>query len=271
MTKKTMTTTMKRIFPMFQGFARGLMVAGLSSAALFSCSSDPSPEPSPGGVAGSASGGTAAGTTTGGSAPSAGTSSTAGTSSGGTSSAGTASGGTSSAGTSTGGTGTAGTSTGGTGGSGGANGGSANGGSSNGGSGGSGGGTGMPTAVANITGLMGQTVTGTATFTQGATMTTLVLNLTACPNGTHASHLHAMKDCGDNGNAAGGHWLINGEGLDDYTCADNKGMLTFMKPTSMWTVGDGSATDVTKYSFMVHEMGGASPGGRIGCGLINKL
>ena len=128
----------------------------------------------------------------------------------------------------------------------------------------------MPTAVANITGLMGQTVTGTATFTQGATMTTLVLNLTACPAGAHASHLHSVKDCGDNGNAAGGHWVPNGEGLGDYTCADNKGTLTKMKPTSEWTVGDGSATDVTKYSFMVHEMGGADPGGRIGCGVINK-
>jgi hypothetical protein len=249
---------------MFQGFARGLLVAGLSGAALFACSSDPAPEPSPGG-AGTASGGSAAGTATGGSTTSAGTTSNAGTSSAGTASAGTSSAGTASGGTASGGTGgSGGTANGGTG-----TGGS--GGSSMGGSGGSGGGTGMPTAVANITGLMGQTVTGTATFTQGATMTTLVLNLTACPAGAHASHLHAMKDCGDNGNAAGGHWVPNGEGLTDYTCADNKGTLTFMKPTSMWTVGDGSATDVTKYSFMVHEMGGASPGGRIGCGLINKL
>jgi Cu/Zn superoxide dismutase len=166
--------------------------------------------------------------------------------------------------TSTGGSSTGGSSGSSTGGSGG----SSTGGG--GGSGGSGGGTGMPTAVANITGLSGKVVTGTATFTQGATMTTLVLNLTACPAGAHASHLHETKNCGDEGNAAGGHWVPNGEGLTDYTCADNKGMLTYMKPTSMWTVGDGSATDVTKYSFIVHEMGGASPGGRIGCGLINK-
>jgi hypothetical protein len=258
---------------MFQGFARGcLMLAGLSGAVLVACSSDSTPDP--GGAAGTSSGGSTAGSGTAGTATSAGTTSSAGTSSAGTASAGTASGGTAAGGTASGGTGTGGSGVSGNCASGGGSGCSTGGASSGGGGaggGGAGGGTGMPTAVANITGLMGQTVTGTATFTQGATMTTLVLNLTACPNGAHASHLHAMKDCGDDGNAAGGHWVPNGEGLGDYTCADNKGMLTFMKPTSMWTVGDGSATDVTKYSFMVHEMGGASPGGRIGCGLINKL
>jgi hypothetical protein len=267
-----MTMTMKKTSPRFLGFARCLMVAGLSSAALLACSSDDTPLP--GGGAGTGGTGTA-GTATGGSAPSAGTSSNAGTSSAGTTTGGTTTGGTTTGGA--GGTGTAGTATGGTGGtstggtsSGGSGGGSGGSGGSGGGTGGSGGGTGMPTAVANITGLMGQTVTGTATFTQGATMTTLVLNLTACPAGAHASHLHETKNCGNDGMAAGGHWIPNGEGLADYTCADNKGMLTVMKPTSTWTVGDGSATDVTKYSFIVHEMGGASPGGRIGCGLINK-
>jgi len=243
---------------MLNGFARCLVMAGLATPTLFACSDQKADDG--GSTAGSASGGSAAGTQSGGSA-------TAGTST----SAGTATGGVGTAGTGTAGTGTAGTGTAGTGtsGSGGA-GGSAAGGSAGSASGGTGGGSGMPTAVATIAGLMGQTVTGTATFTQGATMTTLVLNLTACPNGPHASHLHAMKDCGDNGNAAGGHWVPNGEGLGDYTCADMKGTLTMMKPTSMWTVGDGSATDVTKYSFMVHEMGGGNPGGRIGCGLINK-
>ena len=247
---------------MFQGFARCLVLAGLSSAVLGACSIDSTPEP--GGGAGTSSGGSTAGSATAGTATSAGTTSNAGTSSAGTASGGTASGGTAAGGTATGGTG-------GSGGTSNCASGGGSGCSTGGASSGGGGGASMPTAVANIAGLMGQTVTGTATFTQGATMTSLVLDLTACPNGTHASHLHSMKDCGDNGNAAGGHWVPNGEGLGDYTCANNKGSLTFMKPTSMWTVGDGSATDVTKYAFMVHEMGGANPGGRIGCGLVNKL
>jgi Cu-Zn family superoxide dismutase len=122
-----------------------------------------------------------------------------------------------------------------------------------------------------IMGVNGKTVTGTATFTQGATMTKLVLKLTACPDGPHSSHLHSMKDCGDNGNAAGGHWTPNGENLGDYSCTG--GMVTHevQKPVATWTVGDGSATDVTKYAFMVHETSDAmSSGSRIGCGLINK-
>jgi hypothetical protein len=139
------------------------------------------------------------------------------------------------------------------------------------GGGGAGGAANMPGAVATIAGLNGQTVTGTATFTQGATMTKLVLNLTACPNGAHSSHLHAMKDCGNNGTAAGGHWAPNGEMLGDYTCANNAVTYEVSKPVAVWTVGDGSATDVTKYAFMVHETTDAQgSGARIGCRLITK-
>lgn len=240
---------------MVYGFARCLLMAGLTTSALLACSSeDPLDN---GGGAGSSSGGSTAGSPTGGSSSKAGSTGTAGSSSGGTGTAGT----NANAGTGTGGAAA------GSGGKGGAAGSGGSGGAT--GGGGSGGGAAVPTAVATIAGLMGKAVTGTATFTQGATMTTLVLNLTACPAGPHASHLHAMKDCGNDGNAAGGHWP-NGEDLGDYTCADNKGTLTVMKPIAMWTVGDGSPTDVTKYSFMVHEMGGTDPGGRIGCGVINK-
>jgi hypothetical protein len=246
---------MKRISPMYYGFARCLAVAGLSSFAFLACGSD---TPGDGGNAGTSSGGSAAGNQTGGSSPTAGTNSAAGTQS----SAGTA------GATSSGGGGAGGGASAGSGGAGGATGGGGAGGSGGAsGGGGAGGGAAVPTAVANIMGLNGMAVTGTATFTQGATTTKLVLNLTACPNGLHASHLHAVKDCGDNGMAAGGHWVPNGEGLGDYTCADTKGTLTVEKPIATWTVGDASATDVTKYSFMVHE---DTAGPRIGCGLIDK-
>ena len=245
---------------MFSAQARWLVLAGLSGSALLACSGDATPENS--GTAGMSSGGSAAGNQTAGSTSTAGNSSTAGTQSGG---------GTAGASSTAGTTGTA-AGTGGSGGAGGASGGAggASGGAGAGG-GGAGGGAAMPTAVANIMGINGQTVTGTATFTQGATMTKLVLNLTACPDGPHSSHLHLMKDCGNNGALAGGHWTPNGEMLGDYSCTANKGTLEISKPTSMWTVGDPSATDVTKYSFMVHETSDAMASGmRIGCGLINK-
>jgi hypothetical protein len=253
---------------MFSSQARWFLLTALSGSALLACGSDAAPDT--GGGAGMSSGGSSAGTQAAGSTSTAGTTNTAGTNS----SAGTQSGGGTAGSSSTAGTGGAATADGGSGGTGGSGGSAGGTGGASGGSGGSGGGAGggaaMPTAVANIMGIGATPAAGTATFTQGATMTKLVINLTTCPAGAHASHLHQMKDCGDNGNAAGGHWVPNGEGIMDYTCADNKVTFELSKPTSMWTVGDGSATDVTKYSFMVHEMGGASPGGRIGCGLINK-
>jgi Cu/Zn superoxide dismutase len=248
---------------MFSTQARWLLVVGLSSAAFVACSAE-DPAPNPGG-AGDSAGGSSAGTSAGSGVTggSAGSSSVAGSGGSGAATAGT--GGTGGSGAAAGGG--AGAGAGGAGAGGGA--GTAGGDAGAGGSGGSG--AGEPTAVANITGVNGQTVTGTATFTQGATMTRLVINLTACPDGTHASHLHENKDCGNNGNAAGNHWVPNGENLMNYTCVNNMVTHEVSKPTTMWTVGDGSATDVTKYSFMVHEAGDPQPGGRIGCGVINEL
>jgi hypothetical protein len=279
------------------GLNRPLTIVWLLGSVLAACSSE---TPIPDGTGGTSSGGSA------GTPPTGGTTSTGGSATGGSSGSatgGSATGGSATGGSATGGSATGGSATGGGAGSGGAGsggagsgGGSATGGggsgaggsagsgggspggsggasgssgSGPGGSGGGGGATGK-TAVANIMGVNGQTVSGTATFTQGTSMTTLVLNLSACPAGAHGVHLHAVKDCGNNGEAAGGHWVPNGEGLPDFTCTSTGAMLTFMKATSEWTVGDPAATDVTKYSLVVHEMGGASPGGRIGCGLINN-
>jgi hypothetical protein len=241
---------------MFSRQARILLTLGIASTAL-ACSSDSTPDDGAGGTAGggAASGGAPmAGSPSGGG----GSSATAGSPAGGSAGKG--------------GQATAGGGAGGAagGGAGGGAGGAAGGGAGGGGSGG-GGAAAMPTAVAEITGLNGQTVTGTATFTQGATMTKLVINLTACPNGKHSSHLHMNKDCGNNGTAAGNHWVPNGENFGDYTCADNKGMHMLERPTSQWTVGDGEDTDVTKYSFMVHAQGDdEGSGDRIGCGLVNE-
>jgi Cu/Zn superoxide dismutase len=112
-------------------------------------------------------------------------------------------------------------------------------------------------------------VTGTATFTQDATMTKLVLDITACPDGPMVSHLHQVKDCGDNGNAAMNHWTPNGEMLGNYMCTGGKAMHTAMKPITAWTIGGDAATDITQHSFMVHEGADPAPGGRIGCGVVD--
>ncbi len=268
---------MKNVSKVLCGHARWVTALALAGSALVACSDE---DPGPGGgMAGSTPGGTSstAGSSAGGSATTGGTSGGGkggtGPSTGGTSpTAGTSStggGGTSSTGgtTSTGGGGAA------TGGGGAATGGggAATGGGSNGGSGGSGGGATEPTAVATIMGTNGMTVTGTATFTQGATMTKLVLNLTACPDGVHSSHLHINPDCANNGDSAGGHWMPNGVDLGDYTCTGGTVTKEVSRPTTTWTVGDNAATDVTKHAFMVHAMGDAAgSGARIGCGVPMK-
>ena len=249
--------TMKTKSPLLLGFARGLTVAGLSSAAFLACSSEPPPEPKPGGagLAGTASGGSSAGTASGGSATSAGTTSTAGTSSAGTASAGTSSAGTGGS-TAGGGSSTGGTSTGGSGG-----------GSSNGGAGG-----GALTAKATITATTGNTIAGTATFVDTAGIIKLTLAISAgCPPGAHDFHLHANAACGHDGNDAGGHWIPKGEGLGALTCsADGTGMATFTTPSAgYWTIGGSAATDLTMHAIMVHA---AEPmaTARIGCGVPVK-
>lgn len=236
---------------MFSGQARWLLLVGLSGGALVACSEEAAPGDS--GTAGTSPGGS-------------GGAAVAGSPSGGSTTAGSDSGG--SAGSTSAGSG--GSTSAGTGGSAGDGGAAAGGsGGSGGGDGGSGGGAALPTAVANITGANGMNVTGTATFTQEATMTTVVINLTACTNGPLVSHLHENKDCGNNANAAGNHWSPNGEMLGNYTCDSGTAMHTASKPTSVWTVGGSDDTDVTQFSFMVHAGSDPAPGQRIGCGVID--
>jgi Cu-Zn family superoxide dismutase len=55
------------------------------------------------------------------------------------------------------------------------------------------------------------TITGSATFTQVGAAVTLVIQVSNCPEGNHAVHLHELKDCGNNGLAAGDHWVPQGE------------------------------------------------------------
>ena len=243
---------------MFQAHARWLLLTGLSGSLLFACSDDAAPQtPSPTAGTSSTSGSSGASAQGGTSSGSGGSSSTAGTMSSSGSGGGTSAG---AAGSASGSGGSAAGSGGASAGSGGAGGG--------GGSGGA-----ALTAVANIVGVGGDgtgKVAGTATFTQGATMVTLVLDLTQCPNGVHSSHLHMMKECGSDGMAAGGHWP-NGEMLGDYTCADGKVTKEFMRGTDKWTIGGDAATDITQHSFMVHAMGDdVGSGARIGCGPIDK-
>jgi Cu/Zn superoxide dismutase len=215
---------------------------------------------------------------------------------GGSGTGGSGTGGSGTGGSGTGGSGTGGSATGGSGGAAtGGSGGSATGGSG-GGSGGSGGsavdagggdrpagdgsasdgaGEGAAaeaTALATIAPTTGNTITGTATFTQRAGQVTAVLVVANCPPGNHAWHLHASASCSNNGEGAGAHWVPQGEGLPDINCAANMtGQQTVTRPTSMWTIG-GGATNVLPHALIVHANpelpANPGPGGRIGCGVL---
>jgi Cu/Zn superoxide dismutase len=149
-------------------------------------------------------------------------------------------------------------------------GGGAAGGTATGGSGGAGGGGGSgKTAVASLMPTSGNQLTGTATFTQSGQMVTLVISVSNCPPGNHASHIHANKSCGNNGMDAGDHWVPQGEVLPEVVCAsDGKGTATVTPPAGTWTIGSGNA-DVTAHALIIHTGANSNPGGRIACGVIN--
>lgn len=64
-----------------------------------------------------------------------------------------------------------------------------------------------PTASATLAPTTGNTASGTVRFVQLADGAVEVsVNLTGVPPGVHGFHVHDKGDCGDNGNAAGGHF-----------------------------------------------------------------
>ncbi len=64
-----------------------------------------------------------------------------------------------------------------------------------------------PSASATLSPTTGATASGTVTFAQQADGSVFVtVDLTGVPPGVHGFHVHDKGDCGDNGNAAGGHF-----------------------------------------------------------------
>jgi Cu/Zn superoxide dismutase len=114
----------------------------------------------------------------------------------------------------------------------------------------------------------GNQITGTGTFTQTGQSVTLVIQVTNCATGNHASHIHLTKNCGNDGMDAGGHWVPQGEVIPEIVCAANgMGTATVTPSAGTWTIG--GAADITTHALMVHTGDNANPGGRIACGLIN--
>ena len=137
-----------------------------------------------------------------------------------------------------------------------------------------GGGTGGASlqADAPLTALEGSGVTGTAQFVETGDKVVLSITLTGCPAGPHAVHLHANPACDDNGNAAGGHWSPQGEGIGDVICgADGAAQFSFTPAPGAWTIGGAAATDLLPHAVMLHAGPSLDPGARIACGIPAKI
>ena len=64
-----------------------------------------------------------------------------------------------------------------------------------------------PSASATLASTSGSTATGTVQLKQlGDGSVRVTVDLTGVPPGVHGFHIHDKGDCGDNGNAAGGHF-----------------------------------------------------------------
>lgn len=64
-----------------------------------------------------------------------------------------------------------------------------------------------PSAAATLSPTSGSSAHGTVNLTQLSDGSVdVVVNLASVPPGVHGFHIHDKGDCGDNGNAAGGHY-----------------------------------------------------------------
>ncbi|HEY0156630.1 MAG TPA: superoxide dismutase family protein [Thermoanaerobaculia bacterium] len=144
-----------------------------------------------------------------------------------------------------------------------------------------------PSAVASLMSTSGSTATGTVTLQQlGDGSVEVTANLRAVPPGVHGFHIHEKGDCGDNGNAAGGHYnpLNTPHGAPNTdphhagdfgnVTADENGNVNHRFTTRSITVADGPATAVG-HAIILHAnpddlttQPTGNAGARIACGVV---
>jgi len=131
-------------------------------------------------------------------------------------------------------------------------------------------------AVATITGFMGGTVTGMATFSKGTgTDVKVDVALASCVAGkSYPVHIHEGTSCAS-AMAQGDHWgPARGEGIPNVTCSGTTGTSTTTRPATptnlAWTIGGDMATNVVGHAFVVHDPDVAMMPPRIACGVITQ-
>lgn len=146
-----------------------------------------------------------------------------------------------------------------------------------------------PAATASLAPTSGSTAAGTVNFQQLADGSVEVtLALTGVPPGVHGFHIHEKGDCGDNGNAAGGHYNPAGTAhgapnsdphhAGDFgnVTADANGNVSTKFTTRSITVEDGPMTAVG-HAVILHanpddlqSQPSGNAGARIACGVVMR-
>lgn len=132
------------------------------------------------------------------------------------------------------------------------------------------------TAASSVTGFMGGTVTGTATFVQGAADTaadsvTVTITLNNCVDTkSYPVHIHTGSACTDT-TTQGGHWdMTRGEGIPAIVCNGTTGTTTYNRAATdaslAWSVGGSTTTDVIGHTLVIHDPDNNMM--RIACGPI---
>jgi Cu-Zn family superoxide dismutase len=146
-----------------------------------------------------------------------------------------------------------------------------------------------PSASAMLNPTSGNTAAGTVQLVQLADgRVRVTVDLTGVPPGVHGFHIHEKGDCGDNGNAAGGHFNPNtmAHGAPDAdphhagdfgnVTADAAGKVHTQFTTRSITVAPGT-TSALGHAIILHgnpddlttqPSGNAGP--RIACGIVES-
>jgi len=145
-------------------------------------------------------------------------------------------------------------------------------------------------AKAMIEAKSGSTVAGTATFTELANGgVKVVVHLEQAPPGTHGFHIHEKGDCGDNGNASGGHFNPAGGTHGKFAApgshagelpslvADASGVARFSVDVHNISMTEGAVNNVIGRALVVHRdrddfttQPAGNSGPRIACGIISR-
>ena len=147
-------------------------------------------------------------------------------------------------------------------------------------------------ASATLTGTKPDTtVSGMAQFTSDGSKVKLKLQITipTMPNKVVAVHIHENGNCGEMGQAAGGHWnptnkmhgkwgsgSFHSGDLGNVTL-DAKGNGHLEMETDLWSIGGDAKKNVVNHSIVVHNgaddfvsQPSGNSGQRIGCGIIRQ-